>query len=211
MRLSAVLALSLAASALAVPTDALAQRRPTRAVQNAPAVVPAGTYALDPAHSNFNFSVQHMGLASVTGAFRDVAGTVTVGAAGLSTLRATATAQATSIDTGVEARNNHLRTADFFDVANHPTVTFESTGVTNVRGRFFRLNGRLTMHGVTRPVVLDAEYKGTATQPAQMGGKRLVGFVARTTVNRNDFGLSYGPNVIGRDVAIVLNVEAAQQ
>lgn len=212
MRLSrSVLALALGAALLA-PATADAQRRSSpRPAQAAAVAVPAGTYALDPAHTNFNFSVQHMGLAEVTGAFAQTSGTITVGSGGLRTLEATATAQTASIDTRVEMRDNHLKSADFFDAATHPTVTFQSTGVRNVRGDRFQLLGTLTMRGVSRPVVLDAQYRGTAVQPAQMGGKRLVGFSARGTVNRLDYGISYGPDMIGQTVQIVINAEAVQQ
>ena len=100
---------------------------------------------------------------------------------------------------------------DSFDAENHPTLTFTSTGVSHVRGNTFRLLGTLTIRGTSRPVVLDAVYKGTAVQPAQMGGKRLIGFTATTVVNRHDFGISYGPDMIGRTVRIVINAQAQLQ
>lgn len=201
-----------AATLLALPAatlapDAVAQARST----TARVAVPAGTYTIDPAHSNLNFSVSHFGLADVTGDFRNATGTITVGTGGLSTLRATASFPTNTIDTGVEARDEHLRSADFFDVERFPTATFESTRVSSVRGRYFRLHGNLTMHGVTRPVTLDASFKGTAQQPEQMGGKQLVGFTGRTTIRRADFGITYGPDMIGRDVVVVINVEAQKQ
>lgn len=208
--LAASLALALVPAAFA-PTDALAQTRRTPARAAAAPALPAGTYALDPAHTSLDFSVRHLGISNVTGTFGQVAGTVTVGTGGLRTLSATTTAQVASIDTRNERRDGHLKSADFFDADNHPAVTFQSTGVRAVRGNRFQLVGTLTMRGTSRPVVLDAVYNGTVVQPAQMGGKRVIAFTATGRVNRQDFGIAYGPGMIGNDVRLTINAEAIQQ
>lgn len=174
--------------------------------------VPAGTYAIDPAHSRAEFRVRHLGISTVTGRFGDVDGTVTVGD-GLGSLQANATIDASTIDTGNDRRDGHLQSPDFFDVAQYPEITFTSTGVRPGEGSQFTLVGDLTMHGVTRPVELDAEYLGTSS----MGDTRKIGFTASGEITRQDWGLNWaetneaGEALVGDEVTLVIEVEADAQ
>ncbi|PAP78698.1 hypothetical protein BSZ37_08110 [Rubrivirga marina] len=174
--------------------------------------VPAGTYAIDPAHSRAEFRVRHLGISTVTGRFGDVSGTFTVGD-DLGTLDATAVIDATTIDTGNEQRDGHLQSPDFFDVAQYPEITFQSTEVRPAEDGGFILVGDLTMHGVTRPVELEAEYIGSSS----MGETQKVGFSARGEITRQDWGLTWaqtneaGEALVGDEVELIIEVEADRQ
>ena len=174
--------------------------------------IPAGTYAIDPAHSRAEFRVRHLGISTVTGRFGSVDGTVTVGD-DLSSLNATAVIDATTIDTGNDQRDGHLQSADFFDVAQYPEITFQASEVRPGEGNAFTLVGDLTMHGVTRPVELEAEYVGSSS----MMGTTKIGFTARGEITRQDWGLTWdetneaGEALVGDEVELIIEVEADQQ
>ena len=169
----------------------------------------AGEWDIDPVHSDVSFSVRHMMVSKVRGRFGAFRGEITT-ATDVADSRVTAIIDATTIDTNNEQRDNHVRSADFFDVANHPTWTFVSTGVRPVGDDLF-LDGDLTIKGVTRPVSLAVEVGGFG--PDAYGGTRA-GFSATTTINRNDFGvdialpLDGGGVVVGDKVTITLDIEA---
>ncbi len=169
----------------------------------------AGTWDIDPVHSDVSFSVRHMMVSKVRGRFGSFTGEITTGE-NVTASSVLATIDATSIDTNNEQRDNHIRSADFFDVANHPTWTFVSSGVREDDGDLL-LDGELTIKGVTRPVVLSLQVEGFG--PDAYGGTRA-GFSAATTVNRNDFGvdiampLDGGGVVVGDKVTINLEIEA---
>jgi polyisoprenoid-binding protein YceI len=168
-----------------------------------------GTWDIDPVHSDVSFSVRHMMVSKVRGRFGSITGEITT-AEDVTKSTVTATIDATSIDTNNEQRDNHIRSADFFDVGTHPTWTFNSTGVRVDDGDFF-LDGELTIKGVTRPVTLALEISGFG--PDAYGGTRA-GFSATNTINRNDFGvdismpLDGGGVVVGEKVTITLEIEA---
>jgi polyisoprenoid-binding protein YceI len=129
----------------------------------------------------------------------------------LSSLETTATVETSSIDTGIDRRDDHLRSGDFFESETYPTLAFESTGVRNVDGQRFELLGNLTIRDVTKPVVLDAEMAGPVTD---MEGKPRVAFTASTRIDRKDYGLQWnraveGVNVVSDDVDIILDIQAA--
>jgi len=172
----------------------------------------AGTWTIDPSHSSVNFKVKHLGLAKTRGRFAGFEGTVTV-AERPEESSVEATIDAASVDTHDETRDNHLRSADFFNVEQHPTWTFRSTGVRG-SGDSWTLDGDLTIAGTTRPVSLDVSYDGTTTDP--WGGTRA-GFTATTEVNREDFGLTWnaaleaGGVLVGKKVAIELEIELVKQ
>lgn len=174
--------------------------------------VPSGTYAIDPAHSRAEFRIRHLGISTVTGRFDGVDGTVNIGD-GLGSLETTAIIDASTISTGNDRRDGHLQSADFFDVEQYPEITFESTGVRPGEGSNFTLLGNLTMHGVTRPVELDAEYVGSAS----MGETQKIGFTASGELTRQDWGLSWaetneaGEAIVGDEVELVIEVEADRQ
>lgn len=175
----------------------------------APAIEPR-TFSIDPAHSNVGFKAKHLGILNVNGRFADYDATIKVDPSNLSTLETTATVRIASIDTGVERRDNHLKSADFFDADNHPTMTFVSTGVSNVNGNTFDLNGNLTIRGTTKPVVLKGELVGTAV----FMGKERVALQATGKINRFDYGLQWntlteaGGLVVSQDIEIILEIQA---
>jgi len=172
----------------------------------------AGTYEIDPAHSVVEFVVRHLGLARVRGRFNEFAGTLQIGD-DIASSSTVVTIQAASIDTRDQGRDTHLRSGDFLDVENHPTLEFRSTGVRHEAGEWL-LDGELSIAGQTRPVTLDVEFDGGAKDP---WGNARVGFQAETKVNREDFGLTWnqaletGGWLVGKEVKIELSVEAIQQ
>jgi polyisoprenoid-binding protein YceI len=168
-----------------------------------------GTWDIDPVHSDVSFTVRHMMVSKVRGRFATFSGEiVTTEDFPVSTV--SATIDASSIDTGNEQRDAHIRSADFFDVANHPTWTFRSTGL-RTDGDDYLLDGELTIKGVSRPVTLALEVNGFG--PDAFGGTRA-GFSASTTINRSDFGvdiqmpLDGGGVVVSEKVQITLEIEA---
>ncbi|GEL19668.1 hypothetical protein PA7_35050 [Pseudonocardia asaccharolytica DSM 44247 = NBRC 16224] len=169
----------------------------------------AGTWDIDPAHSDVSFTVRHMMVSKVRGRFGAFSGEIVTGD-DLRSSTVTATIDATSIDTNNDQRDGHIRSADFFDVANHPEWTFRSTGV-RADGQDHVLDGELTIKGVTKPVTLDLEVGGFGADA--WGGTRA-GFTATTTINRNDFGvdiampLDGGGMVVSDKVQITLEIQA---
>ncbi|NCD19789.1 MAG: polyisoprenoid-binding protein [Actinobacteria bacterium] len=176
-------------------------------------MIPAGTYTIERDHSELGFNVRHAGIAKVRGKFTEYDGTIVI-AEDIAQSSAEVTMQTASIFTGSEARDNHLRSADFFDAENKPTVTFRSSGVRVNDDDEFVLVGDLTLNGVTRPVELDVEYNGAATDPF---GFQRIGFEAKTRVNRKDFGLTWnaaletGGVLVSDQVTIQLEVSAVKQ
>jgi polyisoprenoid-binding protein YceI len=177
-------------------------------------VVPAaGAYALDPAHSHVGMSVRHMMVSRTKGRFADVSGTVHIAEEPLESF-VEVEIQAASIDTRDETRDGHLRSPDFFDVEEHPTIGYRSTKVTPAgRGRW-TVDGDLTVRGVTRPVALDVAFEGGAKDP--WGGDRI-GFTARGELDREAFGLTWnqaletGGVLVGKQVRIEVEAEAVRQ
>lgn len=167
------------------------------------------TYTVDRAHSAVSFRVRHLGISNVRGEFTDFDASVSFGAEDLTTLEVNAVIQASSVDTGVERRDADLRSENFFHVEEHPTITFESSTVKNVNGSEFDLVGNLTMHGVTKEVVLAAEFFGAAGDKA--------GFTASTKILRKEFGLTWdrvtdaGSVVVANEVTITIDLELNKQ
>ncbi len=167
-------------------------------------------FTIDSSHSGIHFAVRHMVVAKVRGAFTRFQGTIDLDEADPSTAKVSARIEAASIDTREPKRDEHLRSADFFEVDRYPELVFESTGVEKA-GDGYRVTGALTLHGVQRTVVLEAELLGGGKDP---WGNRRVGFQARTTINRKDFGLHWnaaletGGVLVGDKVEIELDVEA---
>lgn len=184
---------------------------PTRTIDGVELPAP-GTWTIDVSHSSANFKVKHLGLGRTRGRFTRFEGAVEVAENPIEST-VTVTIDAASVDTHDDGRDEHLRSADFFDVPNHPSITFRSTGVRG-SGDSWKLDGELTIAGVTRPVRLDVGYEGVTTDP--WGGTRA-GFTATTEVNREDFGLTWnaaleaGGFLVGKNVAIELEVELLRQ
>ena len=168
-----------------------------------------GTWDIDPVHSDVSFTVRHLMVSKVRGRFGAVSGVI-VTAPQFADSTVTATVDASSIDTGNDQRDGHLRSPDFFAVETHPTWEFRSTAV-RAEGEGHVLDGALTIKGVTRPVSFALEAGGFGPDP--FGGTRA-GFSATTTINRNDFGvdismpLDGGGVVVGDKVQLVLEIEA---
>ncbi len=170
-----------------------------------------GTYAIDPAHTEVGFVSRHLIGTKVRGRFTDVVGTFTV-AEPIENSRLEATVQAASIHTGQEQRDDHLRTNDFLDVPNHPTLTLKSTGLKRANGSHWVLTADLTIRGVTKSVDFDVEFLGEG--PAMVEGKTVVAFSASAEIDRRDFGVSFnhslldGSVVVGNKVVIEIETEA---
>ena len=173
----------------------------------------AGTYAIDPSHSEVGFSVRHLMVSKVRGRFSDVTGSVVVGDDPLASSVEVAIGTA-SIDTRDEKRDAHLRSSDFFHVERYPTMTYRSTKVVPAGPGRWLVEGHLTLNGVTRPVPLSVTFEGAAADP--WGGVRA-GFSARGELDREDFGLNWnqaleaGGVVVGKKVSIEIEVEAVRQ
>jgi polyisoprenoid-binding protein YceI len=168
------------------------------------------TYTLDKAHTTVEFVVRHLMITKVRGRFTAFDGTIELAPGSEVPTAIKTTIDAASIDTREDQRDAHLRSADFFDVEKYPTLTFESTRIEGIP-RDFTVEGKLTIHGVTRGVVLTGSFEGHATDP--WGGVRA-GYSAHGVINRKDFGLTWnaaletGGVVVGDEVKIELNVEA---
>ena len=143
-----------------------------------------GTWTLDPSHSEAAWTVRHAGISKVRGTFGDLAATVTVTD---NDAVVDATIQSASISTGDANRDGHVKGEDFFDVENHPTLTFKSTSLEGA-GEDYKLNGALTIKGVSVPVTFDAEFGGVAVDPF---GNTRAGVSAETTISRKEFGLTW--------------------
>lgn len=174
----------------------------------------SGAYNFDKAHSFIGFKVKHMGLIEVPGFFRDFTGTVNFDSKDITKSTVEFTAKVTSVDTGVAPRDNHLRTADFFEVEKYPDLTFKSTKVEK-KGDNWMLTGDLTMKGVTKSITFPFQISGWLPADDRSGGK--MGITAETSVNRRDYGINYGNNLpsgvaaVSDTVKIVLQIEAGKR
>jgi polyisoprenoid-binding protein YceI len=163
---------------------------------------------VDHPHTNVGFSVKHMVIAKTTGSFTDFDATLELDPDDMSSFTVMATIQAASIETNNDQRNNHLRSADFLDVATHPTITFESSELSMMDGNYV-LHGDLTIRGVTHAIELPIEIVG----PVMAMGNTVVGFAGSVTINRHDYGVSWsrtldnGGLVVADDVEIEVNGE----
>lgn len=180
-----------------------------------PSMVMAGSWDIDPAHTEVGFKVRHMMVTNVRGNFHDVKGTLEFDESNVTRSSISVTIQAASIDTGVEKRDNHLRSPDFFDVAKYPTLTFKSKNFTKVADGEYKVTGSLTIHGVTREVVLDVE--GLDFQAKDPWGNTIMGASASTSIKRKDYGLTWnkaletGGWLVGDRISILLDVELKKQ
>lgn len=182
------------------------------------ALAETSSWKFDPAHSEALFSIRHI-FTKVEGRFNDMQGSVVLDDKDVTKSSVDVTIKTASIFTNNDRRDNHLRSADFFDAEKNPTLTFKSTKViAGTEKNMFKVQGNLTMRGVTKPVTLDVEDLGGGA--FGMGGQKMGekhGWVATTKVNRQDYGISWnktldqGGTLLGDDVAITLNIEADKQ
>lgn len=147
----------------------------------------ATTWTIDPSHTLVEFSARHMMVTTVKGRFTDVKGVITNFDSNPANASVDVEIATASLTTGDDGRDSHLKSADFFEVETYPTITFKSTKVEG-SGESFKVTGNLTIHGVTKEVVLDASFHGTGTNP---WGKTVAGFAAETKINRKDYGLNW--------------------
>jgi polyisoprenoid-binding protein YceI len=174
------------------------------------ALAQTSTWVSDPNHSEVDFNITHLTITNVHGRFGKVAATITFNESDITKSTVTATIGVDTVDTGVDQRNTHLKSPDFFDVANLPTATFTSTSVAK-NGNHLTVTGNLTLHGVTKPVVLDVE--GPVGPVQGMDHKQHVGFSATTTISRSAFGIGpkFGPSMVGDDVKLSIDLDVAKQ
>jgi polyisoprenoid-binding protein YceI len=172
------------------------------------AAAQADTWQIDPMHSSAQFSVRHLGVSTVRGAFTKVSGSATYDPTDASKTSLNATIEAGSVDTRVEMRDNDLRSPNFLDVQKFPTLTFHSKQVKTAGSGKLQISGDLTIHGVTKEVVLDVDGP-TAAIKDPMGNQRI-GASASTKLNRKDFGVNGAPGIVGDDLNITIDVELIQ-
>jgi polyisoprenoid-binding protein YceI len=163
------------------------------------------TYKIDPVHSSTGFSVRHL-FSKFTSSFTKTTGTITVDQANMENNAVEATVEIASLNTANPDRDKHLSSPDFFDTANHPLATFKSKSWRKTGPSTFDVTGDLTIKGVTKEVVLKVTALGFG--PGMRPGTMLSGWEATTVLNRNDFGVSYGPKVLGEDVTVNISIEA---
>jgi polyisoprenoid-binding protein YceI len=167
------------------------------------------TWNIDPAHSDVQFSAKHMMMTTVRGRFTAVEGSIALDEENPTNSTGSFTVGVASLNTGVEQRDGHLRSADFFDTDNHPTATFSATSVESKGGSDYRVGGDLTIRGTTRPVSFDVELLGFY---AGMDGARRAGLHATGRINREDFGLTWnvalesGGWLVGKEIRLELDL-----
>jgi polyisoprenoid-binding protein YceI len=170
-------------------------------------------WEIDQAHSLVEFAVKHMMVTTVKGRFTKFTGTLELDEAKPENSRVDVTIDVASIFTGDENRDNHLRSPDFFDVAQYPVATFKSTKVEKIGEDRYRVTGDLTLHGVTREVALEVDFEGQGTNPY---GKRVAGFSVKGAINRKDFGLNWnvaletGGVLVSDKVTLSIEAQAVQ-
>jgi polyisoprenoid-binding protein YceI len=176
-------------------------------------LVPAGTWAVDPAHSTVGFSVKHLGIATVRGKFDEFEGTLEIGDNDESA-RAFGTVKGVSVNTNDAGRDEHLRSADFFGVEQNPELRFESSRITQLDEDTFEIEGDLTMNGITKPIRLTAAVQGTEIDP---WGNERVGLEVTGQLNRGDWGMTFnqalgsGNLLVGEKVRLNLDISAVKQ
>ena len=175
----------------------------------------ATQWQIDPAHSAAHFSVRHLMISNVRGEFTNIGGSAVIDPSNPSNSSVEVTIQTASLSTREPQRDEHLRSADFFDVANHPTLTFRSTRVESLGADNFKLTGDLTIRGVTKQVTFDVE--GPTASVKDPWGNTRAGVTASTKINRKDFGVAFnaltetGALVVGDEVKITVEAELIQQ
>ena len=177
------------------------------------AITPAlsGDYTFDTAHSRVGFAARHAMISKVRGAFTDFDGALHIDVENPADSKASVTIQAKSIDTRNQMRDDHLRSNDFFDMDNHPEITFVSTSVEKSSGTEFTLTGDLTIKGITKPVSIPLDYTGSATDPY---GNERAGFEGSVVIKRTDWGVNWnaaleaGGVMVGEKVTLEFEIEA---
>lgn len=168
------------------------------------------TWTIDPMHSEIGFKVKHLVISTVSGKFGTFEGTVETEGDDFNNAKVNFSADIDSVNTGVADRDGHLKSPDFFDAANHPKLSFESTSFTGKGGDDYEMQGNITIKGVTKPITLKVEHGGTGPNAY---GQTIAGFELTGKINRKDFGLSWsavteaGGVVVSDEVKLVINIE----
>lgn len=174
----------------------------------------AADYQIDPAHSVVQFKVRHLGISSVSGSFGDFSGEISYDAKNVAASKTSAAINVASVNTNQAKRDDHLRSCDFFCIEKFAQIKFQSKETKDLGNGKFQVVGELSLHGVSKPVTLDAEFLGEAKGP---DGIERAGFSATTTLNRKDFGLSWskltetGGVMVGDEIKINLDIEAKKK
>lgn len=175
--------------------------------------IPApGTFSIDPAHARVGFVARHLMVSKVRGSFNEKSGTIVI-AEDPTQSTVEVSIVVTSVHTGVDARDNHLRSGDFFEAETFPTIEFKSTSLTPKGGNDFTLAGELTIKGKSLPVELDVEYEGVTVSP---WGKQVIGFTATGEIDREEWGMTYnqaletGGVMISKKIKLELEIEAVR-
>jgi polyisoprenoid-binding protein YceI len=210
MQLSLVLGLPAALIAVAVATSS-PQTAPAAKPAAAASSASAMTYSVDGTHSCALFRIQHLGAGQFWGRFNEVSGSFTGGAASAEGMAFNITVQVASVDTRTKQLDDHLRSPDFFNAVEFPTMTFKSTSVKATGGAMFDVTGDFTMLGKTKSVTAKVEFTGAKSNPAPMGDR--AGYEATLTLKRSDFGMSYGVanGALGDEVRVVVNLEGTKK
>jgi polyisoprenoid-binding protein YceI len=173
-----------------------------------------GDYTIDPAHSSLAFTARHAMVTNVKGSFKEFEGSLHLDGSDPTKSTATIDVKMDSIDTGSADRDGHLRSGDFFKTEEHPTMTFRSTSAEAVGGDDYRITGDLTIVGVTRPVTIDLEFNGSATDPF---GNERVGFEGKAEILRSEWGLTYnaaleaGGVLVSDKIKLLFDISAIKQ
>lgn len=172
------------------------------------AAAQSGTWQIDPNHSAAQFSVKHLGVSTVRGAFTKVSGSATYDPSDPSKTTLNATIDASSVDTRVQMRDNDLRSPNFLDVQKYPTIAFQSKQTKAAGAGKLQITGDLTIHGTTKEVVLDVD--GPSAPIKDPWGNQRIGASASTKINRKDFGVNGAPGVVGDEITITIDTELIQ-
>jgi polyisoprenoid-binding protein YceI len=199
------------AAALLFGAPVLAQMGPPETLHGAgtPADVQAGTYAIEPHHTQVTFSVSHFGISPFAGTFSGASGTMTLDPANPAATKLDVTIPIASVQTTSDVLTGELKSADWFDAGKYPSATFHSTRVAALGSDAVQVEGMLTLHGVTKPVMFRAKLFGAATNP--MSKKASIGFLGRMVIHRAEFGVSKYVPVVSDETVLVINAAFEKQ
>lgn len=200
------LLLTTAATAL-IATSALAQEM--KPLSTPLAQAPAGQYELEKSHASITFKVLHMGLAYYTMRFNDFDATIDLDPKKPEASKLNVSIKPASLDSNDKKLTEHTNNKDFFDVTKYPTITFVSTGIEKTSDTSGKVTGNLTLHGVTKPITLDARFNGGGSHP--FFKKHALGFSATTTIKRSEFGMGYGVPMVDDNVHVMIETEFLQK
>jgi polyisoprenoid-binding protein YceI len=191
-----------AAGSLSISGVALAQ---SGALTRTPSEVRSGSYVLDPAHGKITWSVSHLGFSTYVGQFTDVKANLELNSTNPVASKLEASVAMASVGTFSDGLNKHLQTADFFDAAKHPVTSFRATSVRQTDADSADIAGNLTLRGVTKPILIQADFNQAGVNPVDKS--YTVGFDGRAKIKRSDFGISYGLPLLGDEVTLRFEAE----